>query len=84
MANQPMSGIPYKVYGAASGRDQVGLSPFLLHSAPARGLRILIVGAVVGLIGALLRRWRHWYPAAIALFVPAFAVGLAAVVQSWR
>jgi 1-acyl-sn-glycerol-3-phosphate acyltransferase len=84
LAHQPMSGIPYKVYGAAAGHGAVGLVPFLLASLPARSLRILVVGALTGAFGAALHRWRRWYPAYLFAFVVLFAAGLAAVVLSWR
>jgi 1-acyl-sn-glycerol-3-phosphate acyltransferase len=84
VAHQPMSGIPYKVYGAAAGHGAVGLVPFLLASLPARSLRIVVVGALAGVLGAGLRRWRRWYPAYLLAFVTLFAAGLAAVVLSWR
>jgi 1-acyl-sn-glycerol-3-phosphate acyltransferase len=83
MAGQPMSGIPYKVFGAAAGRAHVGAVAFMAASVPARGLRILLVGALTGAAGAILSRWRRYYPAAIAAFVPIFAAGLAGVVYSW-
>jgi 1-acyl-sn-glycerol-3-phosphate acyltransferase len=83
MADQPMSGIPYKVFGAAAGRAHVGVLAFAAESVPARGLRILAVGVLAGLAGAVLARWRRYYPAVIATFVLFFSAGLAAVVQSW-
>jgi 1-acyl-sn-glycerol-3-phosphate acyltransferase len=81
--DQPMSGIPYKVYAAAAGRTHIGISSFIAASAPARGLRIIVVGGLAGLLGAALMRWRRWYPAFLGLFVTVFTAGLAAVVQSW-
>jgi 1-acyl-sn-glycerol-3-phosphate acyltransferase len=83
LRHQPMSGIPYKVYGAAAGRAGTGVGPFIVASLPARGLRIVVVGALAGLVGAVLARWRRWYAVLIGLFVTVFAAGLAAVVQSW-
>ena len=83
VAGQPMSGIPYKVYGAATGQAHAGLVPFLVASAPARGLRIVIVGALTALVGVAIMRWRRCYPYLIALFVTVFSAGLAAVVYSW-
>ena len=83
MEGQPMSGIPYKVFGAAAGRAHVGVLDFVAQSVPGRGLRILIVGVLAGLAGAVLRRWRRFYPAAIAAFVVVFSAGLTAVVLSW-
>ena len=83
LRGQPMSGIPYKVYGLMAGRARVGLGPFLAASVPGRASRILIVTAISGLFGAVTRRWRRWYPVFVVLFVVVFATGLAAVVRSW-
>jgi 1-acyl-sn-glycerol-3-phosphate acyltransferase len=83
MADQPMSGIPYKVFGAAAGRAHVGLVSFAIQSLLARGLRILIVGILAGSAGWILTRWRRFYPAVITAFVVIFSAGLSAVVQSW-
>jgi 1-acyl-sn-glycerol-3-phosphate acyltransferase len=41
MRQQPMSGVPYKVYGQAAGRAHVGLDAFVLASVPARAVRIV-------------------------------------------
>jgi membrane protein YqaA with SNARE-associated domain len=84
LSHQPMSGIPYKVYGAAAGHVRVGLVPFLWASLPARSLRIVLVGGLAGAFGAAMHRWRRWYPAYLLAFVTLFAAGLAAVVLSWR
>jgi membrane protein YqaA with SNARE-associated domain len=83
MRQQPMSGVPYKVYGQAAGRARVGLDAFVLASAPARALRILAVSALAGVLGAVTQRWRRWYPTYLVLFVTVFAAGLSAVVRSW-
>lgn len=83
LRQQPMSGVPYKVYGQAAGRAQVGLPAFVLAAAPARALRILAVSGLAGVLGAVMRRWRRWYPTYLILFVAVFAAGLSAVVRSW-
>jgi 1-acyl-sn-glycerol-3-phosphate acyltransferase len=83
MADQPMSGIPYKVFGAAAGRAHVGVVAFIVASVPARAVRILLVGVLAGAVGALARRWRQYYLAAVVAFVTLFAAGLTAVVQLW-
>jgi len=44
----------------------------------------VLVGALVGVVGAALRRWRRWYPVVVGLFVAVFGAALAVVVQSWR
>jgi len=81
---QPMSGVPYKVYAYTAGRERVGLGAFVAHSAPARGLRLLVVGLLAAVFGAVCRPWRRWYPAYLVWFVVVFSGGLAAVVGSWR
>lgn len=83
LRRQPMSGVPYKVYGQAAGRARVGLDAFVLASAPARGLRILAVSGLAGALGVVMRRWRRWYLTYLVLFVVVFTAGLLAVVRSW-
>jgi 1-acyl-sn-glycerol-3-phosphate acyltransferase len=83
LRQQPMSGIPYKVYARAAGESRLGLPAFLAASIPARGLRIAVAGLLSGVLGGLGRRWRRWYPTYLGLFLALFAAGLAAVVTSW-
>jgi membrane protein YqaA with SNARE-associated domain len=80
---QPMSGVPYKVFAYTAGRADAGLMPFVAHSVPARGLRILAVGLFASAFGAACHRWRRWYPAYLVWFVVVFTAGLTAVVRSW-
>ena len=80
---QPFSGIPFKVYVAASGARHVGLARFLLESAQARGARILGFGLAATGIGACVRRWRRLYPAYLLLVAAVFLGGWAAVVTAW-
>jgi hypothetical protein len=81
--HQALSGIPYKVYGLAAGRDRVGLGGFLWASAQARGLRILVVGLLFGAFGAALWRWRRWYPAYLVAYLVLVMVNLTLVVRWW-
>jgi 1-acyl-sn-glycerol-3-phosphate acyltransferase len=81
--HQALSGIPYKVYGLAAGRNRVGLGGFLWASAQARGVRILAGGLLIGVLGAALRRWRRWYPAYLAAFLLVFTAGLTSIVRYW-
>jgi len=81
--HQAMSGVPYKVYGLAAGRDEVGLGGFLWASAQARGVRILTGGLLLGVLGAGVWRWRRWYPIYLVGYVAVFAVGLTMVVNTW-
>ncbi len=83
LAHQAWSGIPFKVYGAAAGTAHVGLLPFLASAATARGLRIFVVGLLLGLFGLVTRRWRRWYPAYLVSFVAIFGSGLASVLSYW-
>jgi len=84
LAHQPLSGIPYKVYGAAAGQGDVGLVAFLAWSLPARALRILAAGMLAGTFGRLTRRLRRWYPLYLTCFVLLFGAALGAVVNEWR
>jgi 1-acyl-sn-glycerol-3-phosphate acyltransferase len=81
--HQALSGIPYKVYGLAAGRDEVGLGGFLWASAQARGVRILVTGLALGVLGAGLWHWRRWYPAYLVAFLLLFSASLASVVRAW-
>jgi hypothetical protein len=83
LRHQPLSGIPYKVYGAAAGHAHVGLGPFLAASATARALRILAVGLLVGGFGACTARWRRFYGHYLVAFVVLFSSGLASVYLYW-
>ncbi|MFL6073979.1 MAG: lysophospholipid acyltransferase family protein [Mycobacteriales bacterium] len=83
LAHQSLSGIPYKVYGAAAGHSRTGLPGFLLASLPARGLRICAAGLLACGFGAVVARWRRWYPAYVAAFLVLFAASLNGVLSSW-
>jgi 1-acyl-sn-glycerol-3-phosphate acyltransferase len=83
VVHQPLSGVPYKVYAAAAGRDHVSVPVFVAASARGRGLRIVLVGLACGLLGAALRRLRALYPAYLVVLLSGFAVGLARVVAAW-
>jgi membrane protein YqaA with SNARE-associated domain len=80
---QPLSGIPFKVYVAASGAHHVGLARFAVASAQARGARILAFGLAMTVIGACTRRWRRLYPAYLMAVAIVFLAGLSAVVAAW-
>jgi 1-acyl-sn-glycerol-3-phosphate acyltransferase len=83
VAHQPLSGIPYKVYGAAAGHAHVGLRPFLAASIPARGARIVASGLLLGAAGALAHRLRRLYALYLVGFATLFTAALAGVVTSW-
>ena len=56
MVQQPMSGVPYKVFVAAAPDADVALGPFLVATAQYRGLRMLVAALVVAAVGAVI--WR--------------------------
>jgi membrane protein YqaA with SNARE-associated domain len=80
---QPLNGIPYKVYAAATGQRRAGLARFSLASAQARGARILAAGMIMTIAGACTARFRRLYPAYLLALVVVVAAGLKAVFASW-
>ena len=83
VVHQPLSGIPIKVYAAEEGRAHVSALAFAWGCLRGRDVRILLISAALGLIGAAGHRWRHYYPAVVSVGVGLFGVGLAAVVAGW-
>jgi membrane protein YqaA with SNARE-associated domain len=80
---QPFSGIPYKVYATAAGERSLDAATFGVHTAVARGSRFLLVTAATALVAWSLRRWRHYYPAALSIALAGYLVGLSLVVAGW-
>ncbi|MDQ4124461.1 MAG: 1-acyl-sn-glycerol-3-phosphate acyltransferase [Actinomycetota bacterium] len=83
LLTQPLSGIPYKAFSYQAA-ESVGAAQFVLFSALARGARFL----AVAVIGALAGRWarpvcERFAPHLLAVYVPAFVVGLVRVVAAW-
>ena len=83
LRNQPLSGVPFKVYVRESARNQVPTSAFLIESLAARGSRILLVSAVFAIAASCCNRLRRFYPLGMSLGVIGFSIGLARVVGSW-
>ena len=89
MAQQPMSGVPYKVFVAAAPDADVALGPFLLATAQYRGLRMVVAAVVVAAFGALLWRFlprRLHAEIHVGLTIGgtvAFVAGLVAVFRNW-
>ncbi len=52
----PLRGTPYKIYARTAGIQEQPLGPVLLWTIPARGARFVLVAAVAGLYGWLVRR----------------------------
>lgn len=84
LALQPMSGIPFKVFGLQAAGADVGLLPFAAHAAVARGVRLAAVAALFALGGLALRRaLPRVYGVALVIGAGAFAAGLRRVVETW-
>ncbi len=81
---QPFSGIPFKVYAAAAGDVGAGPVAFAAHSSIARGSRFVLVVAVAAIAATAARRWRRYYPLAVAAAVSGFVLGLVRVVSAWN
>lgn len=82
--HQPWSGIPIKAFSYEAGAAGVPLGAFVWHTAIARGMRMLAVGAVFALAGRVGRRAApHAYGAFCIAFAVVFTAGLARVVAHW-
>lgn len=81
---QPVSGIPFKVYSAAAGDAGVDPVAFVAHSAVARGGRFVLVVAVAAAVAMAMQKWRRFYPLLVAAVVGGFALGLVRVVTAWN
>lgn len=85
LLQQPLSGIPYKVFALQAA--QAGLSPlgFGAMSIVARGLRIGAVAAIFAGGGLALQRvWPRIFGPFLVAYCIVFAFGLSATVASWR
>ncbi len=83
VTNQPLAGIPYKVYAAQAGRSGVDPAGFLAGSLIGRGVRIATFGALFTLIGFAGRRARRLYTPVLLIGLAGFGVGLGIVVAAW-
>lgn len=85
LLDQPLSGIPYKVFAYQAHEAGVGFAGFVLFSAVARGVRLCLVALFFAGLGRSLRRfWPHVYGAFVTCYAVAFGVGLSSVVTRWR
>lgn len=83
--NQPLNGIPVKVYARVAGEEGTDLVRFGLATAAARHARILGVGLVIGVAArwaAPLLRRRTTEHAVLSSVI--FAEGLHRVIRRWR
>jgi membrane protein YqaA with SNARE-associated domain len=87
--HQPLSGVPFKVFAYRAAGNRVGPLAFLAVAAPARGVRMAVVGAVAAGLGQLF--WAHGpqgrqagaYLLLVALAVAGFGAGLARIFKRW-
>ncbi|MGH2826862.1 MAG: YqaA family protein [Actinomycetota bacterium] len=86
LAHQPLSGVPYKVFGLQAGAH-TDLVPFLLVSALVRGARMIAVALIAGLVGADFGRFERALeaalPALMTLYALAFTIGMLVVLIGW-
>jgi 1-acyl-sn-glycerol-3-phosphate acyltransferase len=87
--HQPLSGVPYKTFVQAAGQHDVDTAAWLVHTAGARGLRMLAFGAVAAAAGWALQRWvpevhrARTHVTTVAVCTVGLFGGLAAVVAHW-
>jgi 1-acyl-sn-glycerol-3-phosphate acyltransferase len=87
--HQPLSGVPYKTFVQAAGHHDVDTAGWLLHTAGARGLRMLLMGVVAATAGCALHRWipeaqrARVHVTTVAVCTVGLFGGLAAVVTHW-
>ena len=81
---QTFSGVPYKVFAYDAGMQGAALGPFLVASAAVRGGRFLLVAAIAALLGKVAKPLlERAFPVLLFLYLTAFGIGLARVVESW-
>jgi 1-acyl-sn-glycerol-3-phosphate acyltransferase len=87
--HQPLSGVPYKTFVQAAGKHDLDTVAWLVHTAGARGLRMLVFGAVAASAGWALQRWvpaslrARIHVTTVAVCTVGLFGGLAAVVAHW-
>jgi membrane protein YqaA with SNARE-associated domain len=85
LLQQPLSGIPYKVFALHAADVGLALPAFVAMSVAARGLRIVAVAAIFAGGGVALRRlWPRIFGLFLVAYCIVFAFGLSATVRSWR
>lgn len=84
LRHQPLSGVPYKVFGMQAAEAGLGYGEFLWHSALARGVRIGVIAFAFAGSGVAMRSWvRSRFGLGITAVVWVFVLGLAATVRFW-
>jgi 1-acyl-sn-glycerol-3-phosphate acyltransferase len=81
--SQPRSGVPYKVYARAAGRDGMAVPAWFAASFLVRIVRMALVAALAALVQRVTRRWQRLYTKAVAAGLLAFVAGLCLVVTAW-
>lgn len=85
LLQQPLSGIPYKVFALHAAEAGLSLPGFIAVSVVARGLRIGAVAAIFAGGGVALERvWPRLFGVFLIAYCIVFAFGLSATVESWR
>jgi membrane protein YqaA with SNARE-associated domain len=85
LLQQPLSGIPFKVFALRAAEAGLPLPGFVAMSVLARGLRIGAVAAIFAGGGLALQRvWPRIFGGFLVAYCVVFAVGLSATVESWR
>ncbi|MHA3705240.1 lysophospholipid acyltransferase family protein, partial [Jatrophihabitans sp. YIM 134969] len=82
--SQPLSGVPFKVFARAAGRDGLDLRAWAGHALLARTARLVAVAAVAVTASRWIDRRPRAYPCVLAVGAALFVVGLATVVTDWR
>ncbi|HEX2050376.1 MAG TPA: hypothetical protein VHJ34_07035 [Actinomycetota bacterium] len=84
LVHQPLTGVPFKVFGLQAAGAGVGFLPFVAFAAVVRGVRLPAVALVFALGGAALRHvLPRWYGALLAVGAGAFVAGLRRAVEAW-
>lgn len=84
LLDQPLSGIPYKVFALQAAPAGVDVPAYLAMSAAVRGARFIAVALVGAVLARLLRPlWERALHLFLVLYSVSFAVGLVRVVGSW-
>jgi membrane protein YqaA with SNARE-associated domain len=85
LLQQPLSGVPYKVFALRAAEAGLSLPGFIVMSVAVRGLRIGVVAAIFAGGGLALQRvWPRIFGAFLIAYCIVFAFGLSATVESWR
>jgi 1-acyl-sn-glycerol-3-phosphate acyltransferase len=84
LRQQPLSGLPFKVFASLAGDRRVPLGAFVLSAGLFRGARFLAVSAAAGLFGHRFHRQiRSRGPTLLVLWGVLFSLSLWRMVAAW-